>query len=558
MPMTQRHFWQTLKSGMRGIYKSCTAQAAVAAQATVTDGPAHSPKGQPQQVGGDKQLFIDHRFIESSENINLVVNPPVKRPGPVLRCDKPWDALSLGWYSIVEDEGVYKMWYYGADRDPRRTIVAGEQAPVSHMSAHVVPAGSSQMTRPPPGKLRLCYAVSQDGLTWEKPNLGLVEFQGSTDNNIVHEDLKLSYVFIDPHGKAEERFKLIHWTGPGIAVKTSPDGLHWDQPSHQVSTLAPDTQKMAWWEPRLNKYVAYFRLTLKEENAPPFPFVGPIESHPPVVAPKTMRPGRAVGRVEVDDILAPWPEEDIRTVLTADEHDPPDSDIYTHGLYRYPYAADAYFMFPMVYQHFREDETTVPNDGLNDSQFCASRDGIHWMRYDRKPYVPRGLPGDPDCGMTHTGEFHIRKGHYLYQYYSGGPWTHGGYRRLSEQERGDKKNWGRIYYGVVIQRLDGFVSADAPYTGGSLVTPPIVFQGKSLELNINVAAMGEARVEIQDEDGQPMSGFALDNCDRILFNDVAYRVKWQGKSDVSALSGRPVRLRIWMRSAKLYAFQFVQ
>ena len=296
---------------------------------------------------------------------------------------------------------MFKMWYYGTDGDQW--------------------AG---------GKSHLCYAISHDGLTWDKPTLGLVEFHGSNDNNIVHEDFRLAYVFIDPHGKAEERFKMIHWTGPGIRVETSPDGLHWDHPSHEVSTLAPDTQKMAWWEPRLNKYVAYFRVGIEEDNISPFPFVEPIESDPPVVAPKTMRPGRAVGRVEVDDILAPWPEEDMRTVFTADEHDPLDSDIYTHGLYRYPYAADAYFMFPMIYQHFREGESTVRNDGLNDTQLCASRDGIHWMRYDRKPYIPRGLPGEPDAGMTGASEFHIRKGDYLYQYYGGWPWTHGGYRRF--------------------------------------------------------------------------------------------------------------------------------
>lgn len=67
----------------------------------------------------------------------------------------------------------------------------------------------------------------------------------------------------------------------------------------------------------------------------------------------------------------------------------------------------------------------------------------------------------------------------------------------------------------------------------------------------------EARVGIQDEKGHAIAGFARADCDRILFNDVAYTVKWKGKSDVSVLSGRPVRLRLCMRSAKLYAFQFL-
>ena len=508
------------------------------------------------EIGSDKQLFIDHRFIDASEQVSLVVNPPVKREGAVLRADRPWDRFALGWYSIVDDDGTYKMWYYGAERDPRPTRIAGETAALGHLTGYVVPAGTPRERLSAQGRFRLCYAESHDGLEWEKPELGRIEFDGSKRNNIVHEGFKLAYVFLDPHGPESERFKLIHWTGPGIAVTTSADGLSWDRPSRQVSMLAADTQKMAWWEPRLNRYVVYLRVMVEEDNTPMFPFVDPIDSDPPVVAPKLLRPRRAVGRVEVDDLLSPWPEEEIRTVFAADEHDPADSDIYTHGLYRYPYAADAYFMFPMTYQHFREGESPVRNDGLNDSHFCASRDGIHWMRYDRRPYLPRGVAGDPDCGQTHTSEFHFRDGNHLYQYYGAGPWTHGGFRRLDLEQRSDPANWGRSFYNVARQRLDGFVSADADYTGGWLITPPIVFSGRELTLNVDVAAMGEARVEIQGADGRPLPGFSAGECDRVMVNDVAHTVSWNGKRDVHGLAGRPVRLKVAMRAAKLFAFQF--
>ena len=481
-----------------------------------------------QQVGSDKQLFIDHRFIESSESITLVVNPPDKRPEAVLHSDKPWEAFKLIYFSVAEDDGVYKMWYQAFDKDQWGG-----------------------------GRPRLCYAVSQDGLNWEKPNLGLVEFQGSKDNNILLEDQKLAFVFIDPNGGAEERYKMIYQGTEGARVGTSSGGFHWELSSEDLSRIRGDTQKQGWWDHRLNKYVVYLKASFKEENAPLYPFVKPIDSNPPVVAPKLMRPSRALGRLEMDDLTKPWPDDQTQTVLTADEHDPPDSDIYHHNVYPYPYASDSYFMFPFTYQHFREGESDVGNDGLNDVQFCASRDGIHWMRYDRKPYISRGLPGEPDYGDTHAKPFHIRRGNYLYQYRMAWPWTHGGFRRLSEEERRDRANWGRGYYGVVVQRLDGFVSADAAYTGGWLLTPPMVFQGDHLELNIDVAAMGEARVEVQDEQGQPVPEFTLDDCDRVLFNDVAYTVKWKGNADISALAGRPVRLRIAMRSAKLYAFQFL-
>ena len=178
------------------------------------------------------------------------------------------------------------------------------------------------------------------------------------------------------------------------------------------------------------------------------------------------------------------------------------------------------------------------------------------MRYDRRPYLPRGVAGDPDFWQTHTSEFHFRDGNHLYQYYGAGPWTHGGFRRLDLAQRSDPANQGRGFINVARQRLDGFVSADADYTGGWLTTPPVVFSGGELTLNVDVAAMGEARVEIQGADGRPLPGFSAGECDRVMVNDVAHTVSWNGNRDVHGLAGRPVRLKIAMRAAKLFAFQF--
>jgi len=479
-------------------------------------------------IGSGKQLFVDRRFIEKSENIELTVNPPVKRPGAVLKSDRPWDAFRLIYYSIAKDGDAYKMWYQAFDRDQWGGGIS-----------------------------RMCYALSEDGLAWEKPNLGLVEYNGSKENNILLEPSKLGCVFIDPHGKPEERYKMLSGIGT-TRIRTSPDGIHWTLHPQVVWKPTWDTQKQAWWDPRIEKYVIQTRVQVKKDNELPFPFVEPIASDPPVVAPKLHRPIRALGRLEVDDIMKPWPTDEVRTIMSADEHDPPGSDIYhPGGVCQYPYAADAYFMFPFTYQHFRAGEGHPQNDGVNDVQFAASRNGIHWMRYDRRPFIPRGLPGDPDAGTTHATGYFIRHGNYLYQYYGGWPWTHGGFRLLSQAERQDRKNWGRQFVGVVVHRLDGFVSADTPQKGGYLITPPLVFRGHCLELNVNVSALGSALVEIQDVAGKPIPGYTLDDCDRILMNDVAHVVCWKGNSDVTPLAGKPIRLKMTMRSAKLYAFQFV-
>lgn len=507
-------------------------------------------------IGDRKQIFIDHRFIEHSEGILLRVNPPVKRSEPVLWAEKPWEAFTYAFHSIVEDreEGIYKMWYATFDDD--------QWGEVDMTGDAVAGVGLT--------KTSICYATSRDGLHWEKPELGLVEYMGSKKNNIVLDrgfNMKTMSVFKDPHAPSDQRYKMIYdepSEDEGFAVNyndkrvaTSADGLRWNFPNKTNLTLHVDTQHIGYWDEKINKYVVYIRVMVNKDGTPTVPFVEPIESNPPVVAPKILRPIRALGRLEMDDITAPWPVENLKMILAADEYDPDESDIYHHGPYPYPFADDAYFLFPLTYQHFREDESSVRNDGLNDVQFTASRDGIHWMRYDRQPYLRRGLPGEPDAGDIHCTGYTIRKGNYLYQYYTNWPYSHGGFRRLSEEERKNKSNnWGQKQIRVAIQRLDGFVSADASYTGGWLITPQLNFEGNRLELNVDVSAMGEVRVEIQDADGKPIPGYGLEDCDRVLYNDVSYTVSWNENSDISALAGRPVRLKVAMTSAKLYAFQF--
>ena len=186
-----------------------SASAAALAVAIACNATATRVAAQPIDVGSQKQLFIDHKFIDSKENIDLVVNPPKKRPGAFLRSDKPWEAFRLIYYSVAEDQGMYKMWYQAFDNDQWSG-----------------------------GVPRMCYAVSQDGLHWEKPNLGLVEYNGSKENNILLEPSKLGYVFIDPHGKPEQRYKMLSGIGT-TRIRTSPDGIQWHHSADPIFRFHP-------------------------------------------------------------------------------------------------------------------------------------------------------------------------------------------------------------------------------------------------------------------------------------------------------------------------------
>ena len=105
-------------------------------------------------------------------------------------------------------------------------------------------------------------------------------------------------------------------------------------------------------------------------------------------------------------------------------------------------------------------------------------------------------------------------------------------------------------------RTDGFVSVNAPFVGGSLVTKPLTFTGRELVVNFSAGAAGSLRVELQDEAGKPLSGFALADSVEQIGDEIERVVTWKSGPDLSQLAGRPVRLRFMMQNADLYSLRF--
>ena len=78
-----------------------------------------------------------------------------------------------------------------------------------------------------------------------------------------------------------------------------------------------------------------------------------------------------------------------------------------------------------------------------------------------------------------------------------------------------------------------------------------------LLLNCATAARGMIKVEIQDAlTGEPLPGFADSDCETIFDDSLERAVYWRGRSELSDLAGRPIRLRFRMRDADLYGFRF--
>jgi hypothetical protein len=244
-------------------------------------------------------------------------------------------------------------------------------------------------------------------------------------------------------------------------------------------------------------------------------------------------------------------------------------DTYTNGTLKYPWADDAYFMFPTDYYHYGSwhgefrDEFPV-NAGALDTRFAASRDGINWNRFDHRPFIGLGMKGEFDSARVYVvyGIVPAPNGRELYMYYLGTSETHG-------WGRDDKNNrlltaaglapTGPSALSRVVLRRDGFVSVRAAYGGGEFTTPLLKFAGEQLLLNVDTAASGELRVEILDEHGQPIPGYALSDCDPVhTANDINRVVRWKRASAVGNLAGKLMRLRFVFRDTDLYAFQFAE
>jgi len=493
---------------------------------------------EPMSIGGRRQLLMDDHFVQQSKNLQFVVHSP-RKTGEQCIVSEPGEALG-GYHSVLFDSGTYHLWYT---------------------------AGGNVL-----------YARSDDGIHWEKPRLNLAAGSGGTEQDLpsnlvlgqgvggVKEGMHGLMVFLDPNAEAGERFKLV--ANPKefdsqLQIFSSPDGIHWKHAFTNVvtynSAVKPhhlDSQNVIFWDDRIGKYVTYFRKNVREPGSQ----------------------GRMVARGEAARLGFFGRAEDAPVVLQADpdhvvKSDGPRQerlallDVYTSGAIKYPWAEDAYLMFPTEYYHYggqiAEFRKEAPvNAGVLDTCFASSRDGIKWQRYDHRPFVGLGMKGEFDSKRIYMvyGIVPAPNGRELYMYYLGTSATHG-------WDRNDQNNRLLTSAGVaptgpaaisrVVLRRDGFVSVRAPFGGGEFRTPLLRFQGEQLLLNVNTSACGELRVELLDEQGKPIPNYTLHDCDLVhTANEINRVVKWKGESSVKDLSGKPVRLHFVIRDLDLYAFQF--
>jgi hypothetical protein len=474
-------------------------------------------------IGSQRQFFFDDNIVETMDNTMRRLNPAVKlADNPVIKADKPWEGPDtrmsfvmfdhrLGKFRMRYSSGVFKS---GGRNEKGEVIVLGEGDGLAKERV-------------------VCEAFSDDGVNWVKPELGLVEFQGSKANNILPAEANYGYLFEDLHDPdPARRYKALvregSYSGVGMtfSVFVSADAYHWT-PIEENPVIDTGEQPGRWgpteflgWDPIRQTYAVHM-----ENN---------FHMHSPYLH------RRSIGRAESPDMIH-WSEPE--TIIVVDERDYPDTEFYHFPV---EFHEGWYLGFLWI---FSTTNTT------HEPAFAFSRDGVNYDRTYRDPIIRRGDNGAFDSVSIYAQKPLIHDGEILC-YYTGTNW------RSPEQlvELGDKATAG---IGLARLPLDGFVSLEGARHDFSVVTTrSFTFTGKNLFLNMQAALQQwgaepcEVKVELLDGRHAPVAGFAFADADTLTTTDLNQLVTWQGKADVSALEGKPIRLRIHFKNAKLYAFQF--
>jgi len=490
---------------------------------------------EPLALGSRRELFVDRFLIERvAGQADLKLNHPTARE-VAFKFDKPWEGNASGYPTVFQDGDIYRMYYRG-----HRYVVDGKS--LRQAQAEVV-----------------CYAESKDGVTWTRPNLGLFDWAGSKENNIIWLGGPETHNFApfkdsNPACPADQRYKAIGGTvtSKGLLTFKSADGIHWSKLSEKpvVTQGAFDSHNTAFWDAEQQQYVMYVRYFSED----------------------LFKGLRLIGR-SVSTDFSTWSEP-----LGLTYPDSPPQQMYTNQIAPYARAPHLLLGFPTRYvarpltKHLQALEpvelrtllTTADRrvgTDLTDGVFMSSRDGSIFQRWDEAFLRPgpedegRWIYGD---NYQSYGLFETRVQDVRVLPGDQPPAAPEAPRRMELSLHFNEGSWRdsehRLRRHTI--RLDGFASLHAGGKEGEMISKPLTFTGARLSLNYATSAAGFVRVEVQDASGQPIPGFALADSEELFGDSLDQTVSWKNGTDVSLLAGRPVRLRIVLRDADVFAFQF--
>jgi hypothetical protein len=466
------------------------------------------------EFGSGRQLFIDDYLVASMHALKRTLHQPTDiESNPVMTQEHPWEHRRIPFGSVIysAEEKKFRCWYLTLNIYDSRPGFRG------YRKDHHVPLHEAAF---------LCYAESQDGVHWLKPELGLHEYRGSKKNNILltcpgsHFDS--TSVMHTPHD-TEKPWKMISFIGRWpyredlikkqwgenfqFGVKhaahyawSSKDGIYWKPMNNSQPVLRASDRSMFWWDSEKKIYVAASKSSYQKKRAQRY----------------------AWSRDAVNWTITPtW-------IHRTDERDHPGDQ------------GEAAYGFKYGGQYVGFCEMRQPRKGkptLINWQLMTSRDGRNWTRPIREMFSPDG-PKESWRHQVHKifANPPIEQDGELLIYY-------GGKSGMVSVEKGDEPFQALC---LARLRLDGFVSLDAGDSEGTVTTKPFKLPAGTLHMNVD-ATQGEILATMLDSDGQPIIQSKAIHGDR-LKSAVAF--------NKSVSPGRIVSLKFTLRHCKLYSIWF--
>lgn len=484
---------------------------------------------------GEKQLFLDDYVIKAIQNLQRVIHRPTKiSPEPIIRPEHSWENLVVQTRNTPfwdPAEQVWKLYYISFLEDEGGTQNSSAQ----------------------------CLAISRDGLEWTKPDLGLVEWDGSKSNNLVTLHRKnrkamseLFHVIYDPKDVPARRFKGFFGIN-GRQPAVSPDGLHWQRLNTPVIPSQDESQLI------YDELGGQFLATVKHE--------GPYGRSVYLVTSKDFNEWtttRMIFHADGEDQTASRSRIAARLIdprfapLTINRPADYNTDVYNMPVF--PYEG-IYIGTPMFFNQSGPNPAPIGNtDGFHHVELVTSRDLIRWERVARRALFMENAhigSGAYDTAQYIPANRPVRHGNELWFYHSGIKYR---FHPDNVKTRPDgTKNYmsirdsGAIY--VSRLRLDGFVSLNAAELEGALLTRPMLVKGNQLHVNVNARPGGRLRAEVWDAAGrQVLEGFNVDTSTVITGDQISAQLSWAGGKSLGDLAGQRVRLRFILQQADLYSF----
>ena len=397
--------------------------------------------GQPDRAR-DRFLLLDSRVVENTENAKLVLGTVEKdKRNPLFGEDKPWEKRFDNLYSNViydEDEKLYKCWYspFIVDLSSQGMTLEERKKP------YPIPADR---------EMGICYAISKDGINWEKPDLGLVDYMGSKENNILWRGPHGAGVFKDESDPdPARRYKAIF---QGLSVSVSTDGIHWAEPAAcEGVSVAGDTHNNAFFAPTFGKYVGITRTW--EEKV-----------------------GRQVARIESEDFVT-WTKEAVVLEGVSRNLQPYAMPVFYHG--------GVYLGLVAIHEQSSDRVWT---------ELTWSPDTKTWHRISPGtsliPCAKEEL--DYDYGCVYAAACPVFLEDEIRIYYGGSDGLHTG--------------WRNGFLCLATIRPDGFAGYEQDSGAGpAIITTAIIpYAGQLLRITADVENRGAIKVRILDEEGKEIA-----------------------------------------------------